>query len=49
MAGICGARFDVYGTAGQASKFAPMPMAEIAHRYASGSLDPTNSLAPAAA
>ena len=40
MASICRARFEAFGTAGQASKIKITPMSEMAKRYASGSLDP---------
>ncbi len=48
MASICRARFEAFGTAGQASKIRIIPMSEMAKRYTSGSLDP-QSLALAAA
>jgi fructose-bisphosphate aldolase class II len=48
MAGICRARFEAFGTAGQASKIAVIPMADMAKRYATGRLDsPTTTLAAA--
>lgn len=40
MASICRARFEAFGTAGQASKIRVVPMSEMAKRYASGALDP---------
>jgi fructose-bisphosphate aldolase class II len=42
MASICRARFEAFGTAGQASKIKIIPMAEMARRYASGSLNPSS-------
>jgi fructose-bisphosphate aldolase, class II len=48
MAGICRARFEAFGTAGNASKIAVVPMADMAKRYASGSLDPHANIAHAA-
>jgi len=40
MAQICRDRFEAFGTAGQASKIKPIPLADMARRYASGALDP---------
>ena len=40
MQGVCRARFEAFGTAGQASKIRIVPMSEMAKRYASGALDP---------
>lgn len=40
MAAICRARFEAFGTAGQASKIKVIPIADMAKRYASGALDP---------
>ncbi len=40
MASICRDRFDAFGTAGNASKIKVIPMADMAKRYSSGSLDP---------
>lgn len=37
---LCAQRFEEFGTAGQASRIRPMPLAEMARRYASGALDP---------
>jgi fructose-bisphosphate aldolase class II len=36
---ICKARFETFGTAGQASKIAPIPLEKMAERYAKGQLD----------
>lgn len=38
MSGICRARFEAFGTAGQASKIEVLPLAEMARRYAAGTL-----------
>jgi len=40
MGAVCRARFDAFGTAGQASKIKVIPMSEMARRYASGVLSP---------
>jgi fructose-bisphosphate aldolase class II len=45
---LCKARFEAFGTAGQAPRLKPMPLAAMARNYASGSLDPTFSIAHAA-
>lgn len=45
---LCRDRFEAFGTAGQAAKIRPVPLDEMARRYASGSLDPTISTAKAA-
>ncbi|MDB5440419.1 MAG: cbbA, partial [Caulobacteraceae bacterium] len=37
---ICKERFEAFGTAGNASKIRPIPLSEMAKRYASGELDP---------
>ncbi len=37
---LCAQRFEEFGTAGQASRIRPIPLAEMARRYASGALDP---------
>ncbi len=47
MASICRDRFEAFGTAGRASSIRPAPMAEMASRYASGSLDPQRRAAAA--
>lgn len=48
MSQVCRARFEAFGTAGQASKIKVIPMSEMAKRYASGALDPKTSVAKAA-
>lgn len=48
MASICRARFEAFGTAGNASKITVVPIADMARRYASGSLDPHTHVAHAA-
>ncbi|MBV1706936.1 MAG: fructose-bisphosphate aldolase class II [Hyphomicrobiales bacterium] len=40
MAKVCRERFEAFGTAGNASKIKVMPIADMARRYRSGSLDP---------
>jgi fructose-bisphosphate aldolase class II len=40
MASICCARFEAFGTAGQAGKIRVIPLADMARRYASGALAP---------
>ena len=45
---LCRARFEAFGTAGQAARLKPMPLAAMARAYASGSLDPIFSVAHAA-
>ncbi len=40
LAKLCRERFEAFGTAGQASRITPLPLAEMARRYASGSLKP---------
>ncbi|MCT8973448.1 class II fructose-bisphosphate aldolase [Microbaculum marinisediminis] len=40
MRDLCRARFEQFGTAGNASKIKVIPMAEMARRYESGALDP---------
>ena len=48
MASICRARFEAFGTAGEASRIKPIPMADMAKRYASGALDPHSATLAAA-
>ena len=48
MASICRARFEAFGTAGQASSIKVLPMADMARRYASGALDPRTTTTLAA-
>jgi fructose-bisphosphate aldolase class II len=38
--GICKARFEAFGCAGQAGKIKPVPLDAMAERYARGELDP---------
>jgi len=38
---ICKARLETFGTAGQASKIKPLPLEQMAERYAKGQLDAT--------
>ncbi|MDF0601683.1 fructose-bisphosphate aldolase class II [Psychromarinibacter sp. C21-152] len=45
---LCRDRFDRFGTAGQAGKIKPVPMDEMANRYAAGALDPQIAAARAA-
>lgn len=45
---LCRDRFERFGTAGQASKIKPLPLSEMARRYASGTLDPRTRAAAAA-
>ena len=40
MAKLCKQRFEEFGAAGYASKIKPIPLADMAKRYASGELDP---------
>ncbi len=40
MQAVCENRFEAFGSAGQASKITPIPMADMAKRYAAGDLDP---------
>ncbi len=37
---LCKARYEAFGSAGQASKIRPIPLEEMARRYAAGELDP---------
>ncbi|MFN3644742.1 MAG: class II fructose-bisphosphate aldolase [Gemmobacter sp.] len=48
MAAVCRARFEAFGTAGQAAKIKPIPMSDMARRYAAGTLDPKPAAARAA-
>ena len=45
---LCKDRFEAFGAAGQASKLKPTPLAAMARRYASGSLDPVINVSNAA-
>ena len=49
MREVCKARFEAFGTAGHAQKIKVLPMAAMAKRYASGSLDPQLNLRRSAA
>jgi len=40
MKQVCKDRFEAFGSAGNASKIKPIPLAEMAKRYESGELDP---------
>ena len=40
MRDVCRQRFEEFGTAGHASKIRPVPLSEMAKRYAAGSLSP---------
>jgi fructose-bisphosphate aldolase class II len=40
MTEVCKARFEAFGTAGQASKIKPLPLSAMAKRYAGGDLAP---------
>jgi len=48
MQKVCAERFEAFGTAGNALKIKPIPMAEMAKRYADGALDPRIGSARAA-
>jgi fructose-bisphosphate aldolase class II len=48
MSKVCRERFEAFGTAGNASKIKTAPLAEMAKRYASGSLDPNVTISAAA-
>jgi len=45
---LCKNRFEAFGTAGNASRITPAPLASMAKQYAAGSLDPVFSRARAA-
>lgn len=40
MEKLCVSRYEMFGAAGQAPKIKPIPLADMAKRYADGSLDP---------
>ncbi|WP_373507441.1 class II fructose-bisphosphate aldolase, partial [Thiocapsa sp.] len=40
MKGICKARYEAFGTAGNASKITPMSLEVMTDRYAKGELEP---------
>ena len=44
LAKLCRERFEAFGTAGQASRITPLSLAEMARRYASGSLKPAQGV-----
>jgi fructose-bisphosphate aldolase, class II len=46
---LCRARFEQFGSAGNASRVKPIALADMARRYRSGSLDPKIKPMPAAA
>jgi fructose-bisphosphate aldolase class II len=48
LTALCRQRFEEFGTAGNASKIRPKPMAEMAKLYRSGALDPQIATAKAA-
>jgi len=48
MQALCRRRFEEFGAAGQASRIAVVPMAEMAKRYRAGALDPRIAVADAA-
>ncbi len=45
---LCRARFQAFGTAGQAARIKPQPLAAMARHYASGALDPVIDVGRAA-
>ncbi|ASY66865.1 Fructose-bisphosphate aldolase class II (plasmid) [Sinorhizobium sojae CCBAU 05684] len=48
MSAVCKARFEAFGTAGNASRIKTVPLSEMARRYASGSLKPQTARSQAA-
>ncbi|MBP1888050.1 class II fructose-bisphosphate aldolase [Sinorhizobium mexicanum] len=48
MSAVCKARFEAFGTAGNASRIKVVPMSDMARRYASGSLKPQTARSQAA-
>ncbi|MBI1867975.1 MAG: fructose-bisphosphate aldolase class II [Methylocystis sp.] len=48
MRALCTRRYEEFNTAGQAGKIKPLPLSEMAKRYASGALDPRIAGAKAA-
>ena len=48
MQALCQSRFEAFGTAGNASKIKPIPLDDMAKRYASGALDPAATTQKAA-
>jgi fructose-bisphosphate aldolase class II len=49
MSSLCRRRFEQFGTAGNAARIKPLPMADMARRYATGALDPRAGQSRAAA
>jgi fructose-bisphosphate aldolase class II len=49
LGALCAERFEQFGAAGQAQQIRPIPLAEMARRYASGVLDPRTTSAAKAA
>jgi fructose-bisphosphate aldolase class II len=49
MRALCVERYQRFGAAGQASRIKPIPLAEMAKRYAAGALDPNAAAAARAA
>jgi fructose-bisphosphate aldolase class II len=45
---LCKARFEAFGTAGQAARITPIPLAQMARHYVSGTYDPVFAVANAA-
>jgi len=45
---LCRERFEQFGTAGNAGRLKPIPLAEMARRYRSGELDPKSDMTKAA-
>jgi len=43
MTKLCKERFEAFETAGKAEGLTPIPLADMAKRYASGSLDPVTT------
>lgn len=48
METVCRDRFEAFGTAGNAARIKPIPMSDMARRYATGALDPHSAPAKAA-
>jgi fructose-bisphosphate aldolase class II len=48
LSALCRQRFEEFGTAGNASRIKPVPLDEMARRYAAGKLDPQIATANAA-
>jgi fructose-bisphosphate aldolase, class II len=46
MRAVCKQRFEEFGTAGQAGKIKPLPLAAMAKRYAKGELAPCTTVEP---